>query len=400
MPGSTWFKEQLAEADMHDSHQQLRTILGGIRYFFVLGKDAVAAHTTGESKRWPMLGRVSLDYAVVSHGRDRQRRHEDAAPRKPHTRSTGDGPVKQEAVPDREQASVPVKTVKDVADAHIAFFQTLRGQRKFVEFIAPAPSGFDARNIESLAALGVDYGAMPAVKASLRDVFYSRMQELMTAVGKSPVAWLRLSLTLRDAIIYKEAAIHVVGALRPGALDAPSNTRTSGERMFWRNNKTVAKALEVKGLELRERRWIVDHALFQNTFLDDEDKPITIESNHEGFVMISLWRDWFSSQLSANDSHGLYNPNVANLYRTIERGGDAYLPVGEVIKRFTEQEIDTDDVINDLAMLKKYASEQVAPLLQTGLQYKDAAKLSYLTAVELTDEDVPWEKEADLEREE
>lgn len=86
----------------------------------------------------------------------------------------------------------------------------------------------------------------------------------------------------------------------------------------------------------------------------------------------------------------------ADFYRLLHKGGDSYLPEGQVfdaLGKFVGNKLSSeqrDSTRESLKLLKAKISLIVEPLLKTPLQYEKRAELTYLTNIFAKAGDLPW----------
>lgn len=399
---SGWLKEKFEEweEDGHEYVNQPWTAASCVKYFLVCCID-------GSGRALLLLKdlRCSLDDSDFQH----QLNGDLDCSREPHTstpsrKENGAVGVKQEPREHTASTSPDIPQLISSEERNITFFTLLGGRPKELDKRLLLPDGgLHVASLDSLVRHSKVYEAVPALREALHRLFYPRMPTLFEAIAQDPPLWLVMACTLEDSIIFKEAVVHIVGCLPQWPWSTP---RVEVEEELV-HGEAVLAMMEEKANALTLRKYEVDDALFQNTLKASRGGPIQLDKkNAWRFQVISLWRDWFCQQLaettSPDKSYVYDRTKVASVYRTIQDGGDAYLETENVLARLRDvlgaNKDKEEQCRNDLKVLKAYASMAVGKLMATGLQLKREGQLGYLTSVEVTEEDCPWEdKDEDMD---
>lgn len=251
------------------------------------------------------------------------------------------------------------------------------------------------------------------VISTMKSLFQNHILEwignktLYQAIADQPPSWLLVGLKLRQNLIYKEAFAHLAGNYPNWPWSRPKDTLPP----------TVLASIETHSKDLRTLRDRIDTELLllwpvkNNLFVTQNTAP-------PEFFTASRFLAWFREHLmllrqdevglpAATDSsiaagkslicdHSASCRTVGGFYRTIARGGDAYLPADEAavsIMKGTGYSNKESVVRKCLADLKAQAAKIVAPLVKSATQFSHVDRVVYLTCVEVREEDMPWSEE-------
>jgi hypothetical protein len=251
------------------------------------------------------------------------------------------------------------------------------------------------------------YDALLALRPSLELLIKDFMQArtLWKAVADGPLDWLTISHAARDAMVYEEAMIHLVGSY-------PIYGEQMREQAVPVDIQTMVKN---KSRDLEYFKMAVDQELMTLNLefeVEPDKKGKKKESSKspvdDGFGTAAgqthyQWLRYVARQsvLLQNPRHNgdqASAPKLMSFYRSIHAGGDSYLPADELLatwSRRLEACRDEKMIRETLKHLKHEASKIVAPLTKSTLQYEQKEELEYLTCVEIDESDIPWEKEED-----
>ncbi|KAK0291652.1 hypothetical protein LTR91_016235 [Friedmanniomyces endolithicus] len=274
--------------------------------------------------------------------------------------------------------------------------------------------------LESVVTLASHYNCLQVVRSAFMSIASTWIsgRSLYPAIANHPHDWLLLAIELRSQLVYNEALVHMVGLYPNGKLTSlPDELRS---------------LIATESLGLHYQRQEIDQQLFMTTLGktsrqsdaakiiagDTRIKPVSQHWHPVLWNLVNLWRDYISEHLAhiktgpweraeatptcghSDNIHDAAVPEcltVAGFYRTLHRGGDAYMAVEDVIAswkgpkdRGFEAEVRTHS-----KMLKARAAELVGPLVRSSLQFERRGRLPYLTCVEV--EAVPWTAEGEDE---
>jgi len=159
------------------------------------------------------------------------------------------------------------------------------------------------------------------------------------------------------------------------------------------NIKTKAKDLEGVRMELNQD-------LFLNTIKETspsgDSAPVTFNTAFETVQIVNELRTWFATALDSYVdpvTQRIDPSRVGQLYRMLRRGGDAYLPLEEVVRRLRKYMPGCDwrEAGEDLKMMKVYAAELVEDVCVNNLMLDvERHKIGWLTCVGVGVDDMPW----------
>ncbi|KAI6708994.1 hypothetical protein JHW43_008488 [Diplocarpon mali] len=123
--------------------------------------------------------------------------------------------------------------------------------------------------------------------------------------------------------------------------------------------------------------------------------------------VVQQWRDWFAGSLARGNGKAEEEKNRvhAQVYRTLRKGGDSYLPIQQVLEqleaiRSEDQPLGTAErkqVEKDLHSIKKSAQKQVALLcVNNSMLPVERAGIEWFTCVNVENKEMPWAKPAGM----
>lgn len=255
----------------------------------------------------------------------------------------------------------------------------------------------------------------------INNVFMLFGQSVYPAIYNEPLRWLKFTANLRNAVFFREAMVHVVGAWPDSPTD--SYRKMLGEKVY--------VLVERKAMDLRSRICRINEQLFTSSLSIDGQRVGIDPDNKTTFdtwFVVQVWRHWFSDNIGDACQPRLvgYNPRIheerkgfdsfiklGTVLRTVGQGGEAYLDTEELkmmLRRFTPSPLvggknariqshdrmkvmQWNDVDKDLNMLRAYAREELVKsgLLTnaSGLRPEEAG-IHYLTCTTVDDSELPW----------
>lgn len=163
---------------------------------------------------------------------------------------------------------------------------------------------------ERLVIVARHYGSLGIVRPHLGNNLGEFRHALYKAIATDPPRWLILAVSLRSASIYAEALVHCAGCWPCWPWPTPS-TSVQAE---------VLSIVITKGKELLALRSKIDRELLINSLGDDDGRLVTLKKSAEQWMVVSIWRDWLAQKLRNADDR-----RFGTYYRTLSKGGDAYL---------------------------------------------------------------------------
>lgn len=238
---------------------------------------------------------------------------------------------------------------------------------------------------ERLVTIARHYGSLQIIRPHLGNSLSQFRHDLYKAIAKDPPRWSILAVALESVFIYSEALVHCVGCWPYWPWPTPSTALQA---------ETLGTVL-TKGKELLAFRSEIDQKLLTNSLGDDDGRPVTLVKSAERWMVVSIWRDWLARNLRFCRNNG--NGYFLTYYRTLSKGGDAYLPADKQVTKLCGISgsgiEDWDEVAIDLKVLKEFAMEVVAPLVKNNLTLDPVSVgIEYLTCTEVTADDYPWLK--------
>lgn len=251
---------------------------------------------------------------------------------------------------------------------------------------------------ENLIEAANFYQALPAVRAHISHLLAQHGRSLFQRIAQEPVRWFKLSIHLRNQIIFQEAMIHLVSGISDeltseSFLGVPSDAVKLVKRKYREMEDEISRVnrlLSVLSIyELGVRAGLAD------------------KSSFDIWVLASFWREWFTTNLEEAKTRGRHpeEPTVQAklglLYRTIYAGGDAYLPKQKVLNvlRPLQQAgayqtggfLQWDTAEFDLTLMKTYARKMVRSLCYNRSQLDPSeVGFTYLTCTFIDAHEFPW----------
>ncbi|KAI5364956.1 hypothetical protein Slin15195_G044940 [Septoria linicola] len=220
-------------------------------------------------------------------------------------------------------------------------------------------------------------------------VLFAEYSDLWAAVATEPTRWLAIGQNLRHEPVFKEAMVHL-------AAQYP----------------TVDSRGILDGTNLAVVQRLATQKHYHRLSIDQELLILTIDAKRSAlaYSLLHYVLDWIRDHLREHGVHHGKNiePNAlcshdtgdctqpAGFYRLLDKGGDSYLPEGQVfdaLGRFMGSKLSSeqrDSTRNNLKILKAKISSIVEPLLKSPLQYEKRAELTYLTNIYIEAGDLPW----------
>ncbi|KAK4961050.1 hypothetical protein LTR10_001539 [Elasticomyces elasticus] len=264
--------------------------------------------------------------------------------------------------------------------------------------------------LEAVVTIAEFYDCSYVVRSAFMSIAMEWLQDrhnFHPAIAKSPSKWLVLAVKLQNTLVYNEAIVHVIGRFPNVDLNGvPHDVRETIEK--------ESCALHYRRLDIHEQLLMStigranSEANAKLTAADDVVRPVS-QLQPVYWTLVNLWRDYISEHLAyikagyqdagetpTCDHSGGECLTPAGFYRTLHRGGDAYLAKDHVMESWKGDKRGSNlalELRTGLKLLKVNAAEIVAPLVQSSLQYDGRDKLPYLTCVGVGE--VPWAVEDD-----
>ena len=314
---------------------------------------------------------------------------------------------------DGEENDEEAENVESVAPS-LPSTDWVKAYERFFSSVISIPPGAifdkDASNalpqIEGVIAIATYYEAIPTLDITFKTrlLEWVKNRTLYRAIAADPLSWLSIGLAMKSDNVFEELFPHLVGCYPE---------RLQFEQLEDQTQQKIGKRVEKKGSRLRCLRYEVDQQL------------LTLRPNEKGALSspeyrmvarktLHLWHEFVSDHLGplrktttgdgvlAGAKHSaICNRKdkecltVAGFYRLLSKGGENYLPLDEVLAEESWDEHVRSFVKMQLAEIKKKATDIVAPLIKSTLQYEDKDDLDYLTCAQIEEKDLPWDKEDD-----
>jgi hypothetical protein len=243
------------------------------------------------------------------------------------------------------------------------------------------------KQCEDLSSVAKTLGSLSVIRPYLGNAISRFGKQLYLAIAAEPFRWLELSIILESAVVFKESMIHVVGIYTPvsdGQINLPVELP-----------QFVHDLILFKVQYLDQQRMDVNERLFASSIVVNS-KTVTFSyvdtAISSTWLVVQIWRDWFCQQMA--EVH-LQPHKTGQLYRTLVKSGDAYLPTAAVkaaVEKIREPiKAEPDELSEDLELLKKFAQEAVKELCENNSMVDlQEAGIGYLTCTRIMDEELPW----------
>ena len=238
---------------------------------------------------------------------------------------------------------------------------------------------------ELLVSVATYYGSLRVVRPYLGNILSQFRHALYAAIAEDPPRWFKLSIPLESASIFSEALIHLAGCWPHWIWTTPALALSP----------SMIDLVKRKAKHLNDLRGEVDRELLTNSLSAEGGHPVTFSTSLESWMVVQIFRDWLATQMhnrrrADKAHHGI-------IYRLMRKGGESYLPletVSEELEGLRGNGMGSwVEVAEDLKALKEFAMQAVAQLVKNNIMLDvEAARIQYLTCVEVVEEDFPWRK--------
>ncbi|KAE8349121.1 hypothetical protein BDV28DRAFT_152187 [Aspergillus coremiiformis] len=224
----------------------------------------------------------------------------------------------------------------------------------------------------------------PVIIASLRDLG----PHLYALIADDPISWIKLGTYMRSALIFKEAAIHIVGNWNALADDLDYLPGVVHELC---ENKQQELLVFKQNLEAK----MLEHCPYQTTRDGSltEDMVTSYSKDYSMWMAMTFYSQWFCMAVYEDRTYFARDGGAA-FYRTIYKGGDAYLDTKEQQKlnAFPLNVHEARILKERLDILKDDMSKFVSVLLINESRYDPGVmgELPYLTCCKIDDDELPW----------
>ncbi|KAL4920871.1 hypothetical protein BDW62DRAFT_175457 [Aspergillus aurantiobrunneus] len=242
-------------------------------------------------------------------------------------------------------------------------------------------------NCQMLAEMAEELQSTEVVSRAIQIALLGFDQQLYRLISQDPVSWIKLSVRIQSALIFRESTIHLVG--KWGLLDEtdreslPKKIRTLCTQKL-HNLDAIKKAVELR---------IVNHLPRPRS-----DTRYRETNNVFGWMALTFYQQWLCQSFAENRNHNAPDGGAA-FYRAIAAGGDAYLnKLDQDIARFPassetnkESTKGLKELEKDLNELKKGIMGFVSELLVNQAMYDPLVmgELPYLTCCKVSEEEMP-----------
>ncbi|OWP04036.1 hypothetical protein B2J93_8417 [Marssonina coronariae] len=245
------------------------------------------------------------------------------------------------------------------------------------------------------------YGSIHIVRPHINNALMQFGKDLYLAIMDDPPRWMHLAVYLESAPIFREGVVHVVGNFPVWVWSS-----FHPQEMF----SPVLEIMEKKLKDLKALKAAANTSLITTSVLvGGTELSINSLSNATmiSWSVVQQWRDWFAGSLARGNGKADEEKNRvhAQVYRTLRKGGDSYLPIQQVLEqleaiRSEDQPLGTAErkqVEKDLHSIKKSAQKQVALLcVNNSMLPVERAGIEWFTCVNVENKEMPWAKPAGM----
>ncbi|KAK6831767.1 hypothetical protein RU639_002726 [Aspergillus parasiticus] len=230
--------------------------------------------------------------------------------------------------------------------------------------------------------------ATRAVFPAIVDALQGLGPHFYALIAEDPINWIKLGTYMRSALIFKEAAIHIIGnwnALEDDLDYLPSVVHELCE-------SKQAELVEFKQLlEARMLTYCPYTTLRGASCTEDINTPCVKDFGL--WTAMTYYSQWFCMAVAEDRTYCARDGGAA-FYRAIHAGGDAYLDTEEQANTnaFRMSVYRAKMLDKTLNILKSGMSKFVSVLLVNESHYDPdlMAELPYLTCCKVDDEELPW----------
>ncbi|CZR66143.1 uncharacterized protein PAC_16044 [Phialocephala subalpina] len=250
------------------------------------------------------------------------------------------------------------------------------------------------QQIELFVQIAGIYSSLPIIRPHINSCLLSFGRELYQAIARDPPRWVKLSILIKSAAIFKEGIIHIVGTF-------PSwpSTSTTPEEL----GTDTSMLIENKISALETLKNGIDRRLFLSS-IRVNGKEAFLDKNNQStlstWFVVQVWRDWHMRSISEAIHRGGNEKNgIATIYRAMARAGDAYLPLSYVVglweaffhKEGSSYQATTKEIAEDLKLMKDFAQQAVQPLcVNVSMLNVEEANTGYFTCSKVENHELPW----------
>jgi hypothetical protein len=222
---------------------------------------------------------------------------------------------------------------------------------------------------------------------SLTTALLAHHHSLFTAIAHDPARYLLLALSLHNTTIFTGSLTHIIGA-------HPSWPWPTRRALL---PQTIRDLVTRKSDDLERMCVETERELLLLTIETQNDGPVEPHdhTHFDTWFVVQMFRDTLARELHALDVLRDRTLKRGTVYRKIWRGGDAYMPVGEmrrVMARVMPSAVGALD--EDLGLLKGCARDVVGDVARNEAEVDvETEKVGWVTCVRIGREDVPWENE-------
>ncbi|ESZ90241.1 hypothetical protein SBOR_9378 [Sclerotinia borealis F-4128] len=284
----------------------------------------------------------------------------------------------------------------DILEAYHSLFLCYRS---FAPTISTTDLSTATKQSSRLVKIATLYGSAKLVRPHIIASLFSHGRHLYTSIRRDAPRFLVLASKLQNALIFKEALIHIVG-------QAPSWPWPTAKEWV---ESALGDIIDRKIYELQLKRMQANDLLFQSC-LAHHGIRISINNldptTFDIWIIVQIWHDWFSQQLRhcAHVRRDEQRSVELNMYSLMAQGGEAYLKIDDVMAMVEPYKAtlearawgnwEKSQVEKEMNIMKGYAAKTVKELMINELT-GDVSKngdgaVEYLTCTKVGEYELPW----------
>jgi len=296
-------------------------------------------------------------------------------------------PSQEDLMPTKESQVTP--PTAELMAAYKGLFRTYCGQTPAID---KKDVNMALRQAEAIIKVAELYGSVSTIRPYLGNCLLQFGLNVYQAILQDPPRWLCLSLYLESVLIFKEAAVHIIGNLGYWPWSTVQLKDMPDDLVTFLNSKIE---------KLKRLIADVERTLFMTSIkVEGEDALLapTDKRTINTWYVTQLWKQWFIHAVTQDEAPKPTGRADGAKYRAIAKGDDAYLPletVTEHIRMFREPsrltKWDKQTIEEDLKMFKIFAQKQVQELCVNNSMLSVAdAGIEHLTCATIDGIDISW----------
>jgi len=227
---------------------------------------------------------------------------------------------------------------------------------------------------------------------AIKDSLIAHGQTVFREISCDPPRWIIYATLLCSEILFKEAAIHIIGCWPSWPWHTSKEAISGGG---------ILQMLAEKSQQLQLLRHGVDRKLLLATIQyrkTDRVVPATFKLSTEASLAVAQFGQWFRNRLYKLQQAETQDADpclIGAVYHKIHSKAD-YLIAEKVMEEFSDVSVNfpfyAKELCECLTDLKDHLAEIVEPVVKNNLMLhvKDHCQIKHLTCAEIDDNDIPW----------